>query len=458
MQINGTTTAYAEFLSAKQRRWKPIGFTPESMNPFLFDWQSRIVRWALKLGRAALFADCGLGKTICQLEWARQVHWKTNGQVIIFAPLAVGKQTEAEAARFGLPGRYVRSHAGDPVIVTNYEMLEHFDPSRLSGIVLDESSILKALDGKTRKRLTEFASGIEYRLCCTATPAPNDHMELGNHAEFLGVLTVQEMLAEYFTHDGGETSKWRLKRHATKEYWQWLCSWAVAIEKPSDFGGSDDGFVLPDLRMHHVCVDSPNGNHLFAMDAQTLNERRQARRESLESRLRACSEIVARKDGAVLIWCDLNIESEALAKAIPNAVEVRGSHDREFKESAMLWFASGKFERLVSKSSICGFGMNWQHCSTVIFFGISDSYESFYQAVRRCWRFGQKNPVDCYIITSEAEGAVVRNIERKERQAAEMRHGMVEAMRTHHDIDRVISQSNGYLPMRLPDWISTYGS
>jgi hypothetical protein len=428
---------YESFLTRKTKRAIASGFDPGEMSPHLFEWQRRVVALACRHGRYALFEDCGLGKTIQQLEWARLVRLFTGLPVLVLAPLAVGRQTEREAAKFGIDGaRYVRAPSNDSIQIANYEIVDRFDPERFGGIVLDESSILKAIDGKTRMALTDFAASIPYRLCATATPAPNDHMELGNHAEFLGVMTSTEMLATFFCHDGGETSKWRLKGHARKEFWRWVCSWAVAIQKPSDVGGDDDGFILPPLNLHQVTVASKSdGIHLFSMEAKTLDERRAARRASLADRVAATAALVAQEPGEQwLIWCDLNAESEALATAIPRAVEVRGSDRPEDKESRLLGFTTGDPHHLDSKPSIAAWGMNYQHCARTAFVGLSDSFEQFYQAVRRVWRFGQTRAVEAYVVTSEAEGAVVRNIERKQRQAEEMMSEMVSAMAEQHEL------------------------
>ena len=431
---------YRKFLDSKQRRARACGFTPHELPDKLFDWQQRITEWACKGGRTAIFSDCGTGKTAMQLAWADAVRRHTKGYVLIVAPLAVGHQTEREGEKFGVQARYMKSaydlRESDRIIITNYERIASFDSSMFSGIVLDESSILKSIDGKTRKALTEFSADIPYRLCCTATPSPNDYMELGNHAEYLGVMKASEMLATFFVHDGGETSKWRLKGHAEKEFWRWVCSWAVAIKKPSDIGGSDEGFNLHALIMNQCEVDvDEDGIHLFPMEASTLAERRAARKNSLASRVARAAKIVAEDpDEPWLIWCNLNAESEALKKSIPNSIEVRGSDPSDFKEEALRGFAEGMEHVLISKPSICGHGMNFQRCARVLFVGLSDSYEQFYQAVRRCWRFGQTREVKCYIVTATTEGAVVRNIERKERDAIRMMEGMVRAMKEEHEL------------------------
>ena len=421
---------YEEFLATKTKSFDPVGLTGDvEINTKLFPFQRDIVRWSLRRGRAAIFADCGLGKTPMQLEWARHI----PGDVLILAPLAVAAQTVREGAKFGVPVSYARhrSEIKDRITITNYEMLDRFDVSRFAGVVLDESSILKSYDGKTRTQIIESFSSTPYRLACTATPAPNDHMELGNHAEFLGAMSRVEMLSMFFVHDGGETQKWRLKGHAQQDFWQWVCSWAMMLRKPSDLCYDDDGFALPDLRIHNVSVeyDLPMEGELFPRDASTLQDRIAARRDTTESRVADCAAIVNASSGPFLVWCNLNSESEALKRAIHGAVEIKGSDSQEHKERSMIGFADGSIRVLVTKPSIAGFGMNWQHCAQMAFVGLSDSYEQYYQAVRRCWRFGQTKTVDCYVITSSIEGAVVANIKRKEAEAMQMAEEMTANMR-----------------------------
>ena len=423
---------YAEFLAKKAITDNPSGLTGHiAINPMLFDFQADIVRWALHRGRAAIFADCGLGKTPMQLEWARAVHERTSNDVLIVAPLAVSSQTVREGVKFGVDVQhcYDQSDFNGGIAITNYERLHRFEPDAFGAIVLDESSILKSFTGKYRTQLIEDWGQTEYRLACTATPAPNDFMELGNHAQFLGAMTRQEMLSMFFVHDGGETQKWRLKGHAESEFWKWLCSWAVMIRKPSDLGYDDGDFVLPKLHIHQITVETDtHTDTLFPMEAQTLQERQRARKDSTADRVAKCAEIINGDKEPWLCWCNLNDESAALSNTIADAVEVKGSDKPEHKEKSMLGFSSGDVRRLVTKPSIAGFGMNWQHCSNVAFVGLSDSYEQFYQAVRRCWRFGQKKDVHCYIITADTEGAVVKNIERKERDAERMAENMVKHM------------------------------
>lgn len=421
---------YLEFVTSKRIALGNAGLLDiPALNPDLYDFQSEIVALALRKGRFALFCDCGLGKTPMQLEWAKHV----PGPVLILAPLAVAQQTVREGEKFGVPVKYLReggAFSAPKISITNYEMLEHFDPTLYAGVVLDESSILKSYDGHFRNQIVSAFRNTPYRLACTATPAPNDYMELGNHSEFLGVLTRTEMLSTFFVHDGGDTSKWRLKRHAEKDFWHWVCSWAVMVRKPSDLGYEDNDFILPELETHDIAVqvDKPTDGRLFSLPAITLEERRHARSGSVDERAQQVAEIAAlRPDEPWIIWCNLNSESEAAARMIPGAIELRGSEDRDIKAIKMLDFSSGKIRVLVTKPSIAGFGMNWQHCSNVVFLGLSDSYEQFYQAVRRCWRFGQKRPVNCYIVTSSNEGAVTENIKRKEKDSARLAEEMVKA-------------------------------
>ena len=423
--------SYADFLGHKAVVAPACGLPDVlALHEALFPFQRDAVAWALRRGRAALFEDCGLGKTLQQLEWARHI----PGDVLILAPLAVAKQTVTEGARFGIPVRYCRSAAErvSGITITNYEMLEHFDPADFAGIVLDESSILKAYDGKTRTRIIEAFRETPYRLACTATPAPNDYMELGNHAEFLGVMTRAEMLSMFFVHDGGETQVWRLKGHAERDFWRWLASWSIMIRKPSDLGYDDGDFVLPPLRYHeHVlAVESPTDGMLFALEAVTLQDRIAARRDSISERVAECARLVNGSKEAWVVWCALNSESEALARAIPDAIEVKGSDSPESKEAALHAFGSGRARVIVSKPSIAGWGLNWQHCHNQVFVGLSDSWESFYQAARRCYRFGQTSPVNVHLIIASTEGAVLKNIKDKEAAATVMADNLVEHMRS----------------------------
>jgi len=421
---------YEEFRESKRINDAPTGLSviPE-LNPMLFDFQRDIVSWALKRGRAAIFADCGMGKTIMQLEWARHI----PGNILILAPLAVSDQTIREAAKFHeedilySPDGSIKSR----VTITNYERIEHFNPDDFNGIVLDESSILKSYTGKYRTDLIERFGSVPFRLACTATPAPNDFMELGNHSEFLGAMTRTEMLSMFFVHDGGDTQSWRVMGHGEDKFWEWVCSWAVMIRKPSDLGYDDGSFTLPPLTIEQVTVhtETPSEGCLFAMEAQSLQERQKARRASISDRVMAAVDLIAKNpDEQWIVWCDLNDESASLSKLIPGAVEVKGGDSDEHKKSSMLGFANGTVKILVSKPSIAGWGMNFQKCHNEIFVGLSDSYEQFYQAARRCWRFGQVSPVSIYVVTADTEGAVVKNIQRKEEDARRMAEMMVENM------------------------------
>jgi superfamily II DNA or RNA helicase len=452
---------YDTFLAGKRVAVDPVGFEVpiDAINPMLFDWQRAIVRWALHRGRAALFEDCGLGKTPQQIEWARNVCQHTGGNVLILAPLAVAAQTQREGRKFGVDVTLCRTCADvrPGVNVANYERLHHFTPDQFTGIVLDESSILKAFDGVTRKQIQDFAAGIKYRLACTATPAPNDLIELTNHAEFLDVMSGKEIIALFFKQDGNTTHAWRLKGHARDAFWSWMAEWSVAIRRPSDIGYADGKFKLPPLNLHHITVDGkPTDGFLFSMEAQTLLERREARRASMADRVAATAGLANETDDQWLVWCDLNAESDALTRAIYGAVEVKGSDTPEHKETALNDFAQGKIRVLVSKPSIAGFGMNFQCCRNVAFVGLSDSYEAFYQAVRRCWRFGQTRPVECYVIAADTEGAVVSNIDRKERQATQMFDEIVKKMAV-HELNRQQKRNemeyNPTMEMILPEWL-----
>ena len=416
---------YDDFIVEKLSTVPPTGLAvvPDLHRYQMFPHQSDLVAWAIKRGRAAIFADTGLGKSRMQIAWADCVRAAAGGYVLILAPLAVAQQTVREGADIGVLVRHVRDMAEvkEPgIYVTNYDRLHRFDCSRFGAVVLDESSCIKHHDTKTLRTLLEAFRSTAFKLCATATPAPNDWTELGTHAEFLGICTRAEMLAEFFTHDGGETSVWRLKGHARTIFWQWVVAWGALIRKPSDLGHDDGAYSLPDLHLHEhsVEVDSPTNGMLFALEAQTLSERRGARRASMADRVTECAAICNSEPGEPwVVWCDLNAEGDALTAAIDGAVQIAGSDDVEVKEQRLQDFAVGRIRVLVSKPSICGFGLNWQHSARMAFVGVTDSFEAYYQAVRRCWRFGQTRPVHVHIFASESEGAVVANLKRKERDA-----------------------------------------
>lgn len=460
---------YRKFLENKKIESISSGFVVDKskLNPAAFQWQRDVVAWALRKGRCSLFEDCGLGKTLQQLMFAGEVVRHTGRPVLILAPLAVAPQTVAEGIKFGEPVKQAR-HQDDitmpGVYITNYEIAHHFDFSAFSGVVLDESSILKDFSSKTRTFLTDVCRDVEYKLCCTATPSPNDYTELGNHAEFLGIMSRTEMLATFFVHDGGNTSSWRLKGHAKNAFFDWVASWACCMTSPADLGYPGDGYTLPPLRVHEhivrvaVLEDSEGQTMLYSPTVQTLSERRSARRNSLDARVQKAAEIANGSDEQCLIWCDLNDESAALADAVEQSVEVRGTDTPEHKVDSMQGFSAGTMKCLVSKPSIAGWGMNWQQCNRMIFVGLSDSFEAYYQAVRRCWRFGQQNPVDVHIIISDAEGAVKANIEKKQADARALTAQLVQFTKNilRADIQATARISENYLafePMKLPTWL-----
>jgi len=449
---------YEQFILRKSSQpvnAESIQIPADGLNSALYPFQKDIVRWALAKGRAAVFADCGLGKTAMQLVWADQVCQHRGGSVLILAPLAVSIQTVVEGMKFGVDVTLCeRAEDIKPgVNITNYEKLDKFRGCAFTGVVLDESSILKSFTGKTRNQIINFFSTTPFRLACTATPAPNDFMELGNHAEFLGIMSYAEMLAMFFVHDGGQTSKWRLKGHAEDIFWQWMGNWAVVMGSPADLGYQLDGYDLPALRVHEITADG----EAPTAEPMTLTQRREARKETLEQRCKAAAELVNASEEQWLIWCDLNAESALLTHLIEGASEVKGSDKPQQKTENMMGFSSRQLKCLVTKPSIAGFGMNWQQCHNMIFVGLSDSYEQYYQAVRRCWRFGQKNPVDVYLVISSKEGCVKENIERKQADCEKMRLAMVEQSReiTKQELQSTCRISTPYQPeteMQFPLW------
>ena len=424
---------YDEFIDSKTKVMAPVGFEPYPITVQMFEWQKYVTRWAIRQGRAALLEDCGCGKTIQQLEWSRQVAAHTNSPVLILTPLAVAHQTAHEGDKFGITARVVENQeqvkAGPGIWITNYEKLEHFDPSAFSGVVLDESSILKAFTGKTRIALTEAFSRTPYRLCCTATPSPNDYTEFGQHAAFLGICSPAQMLATFFINDTFNTGDWRLKGHAEDEFWKWLASWAACISKPSDIGFPDDGYDLPALRMHQVTVevdelvDVPEGE-LFRTATLSATTMHKEMRLTSNGRAKRVAELVNSNKKPWLVWCNTNDEADHLVRLLPDAAEVRGSDTTKHKEEAVDGFISGKYRILISKPSICGQGLNLQHCCHVAFVGLSYYFEDFYQALRRSYRFGQKNEVHAYIVQAATEGAILQNINRKIEQHKTMQESM----------------------------------
>ncbi len=458
---------YQSFVRQKSDSVQPVGFTPELPDSYqLMPHQSSLVEWACKRGRAAIFADTGLGKSRMQIAWANQVVMRTGGMVLILAPLAVAAQTVAEGAAIGVAVHQCRDESDlqDGINITNYDRLHRFDCSRFVGVVLDESSVIKHHDSKTLAVLLDAFGNTPYKLCATATPAPNDWTELGTHAEFLGVRKQVEMLAEFFVHDAAETQVWRLKGHARAMFWKWVASWGALVRSPADLGFDASRYVLPTLHAHQHVIEQEHcpesTGELFAREAQTLMDRRDARRNSLVDRVRACAELVNADSEPWIVWCDLNAESDALCAAIPGAVEVRGSDSPEVKERRLIDFADGRVRVLVSKPSICGFGLNWQHCARMAFVGVTDSWEAYYQAVRRCWRFGQKREVHVHVFASSAEGAVLANLARKEADAKAMADAMSKETlgAIQAEILGASKESNEYNPCRkiaLPAFLRT---
>lgn len=449
---------YNDFIQSKAITTTASGINVElsELNQNLFKFQADIVKWALAKGKAAIFAGCGDGKTAMQLEWAEQVRKRTGGKVLIVAPLAVSTQTKREGEKFGIKVHISTSQEDtvqDEINITNYEKLDKFIGKEFTAIVLDESSILKSFSGKIRNQIITMFQNTPYKLACTATPAPNDYMELGNHSEFLGVMTRAEMLAMYFVHDGGQTSKWRLKGHAADLFWKWLSSWCVVIDDPKELGYDIDGYDLPKLNIHQIIVDGEN-----AIDETlTLSEKRGARHKSLDLRCSAAADLVNNSDDVWLCWCDLNDEAKCLNQKINNSINVQGSDTSDSKSTSMLEFAAGNVKCLITKPKIAGYGMNWQNCHNMIFVGISDSFEAYYQAVRRCWRFGQKKDVDVYIIISAKEGSVKQNIERKESDNEKMRKHLIDLTKdiTKRELQATCRISAEYIAqtqMILPKW------
>jgi hypothetical protein len=464
------TTTYAEFLDRKRKVAPDAGVTINAgdVHPSLFPFQRELVRWAVRKGRAAVFADTGLGKTRIQVEWARALRERT----LILAPLAVAHQTIAEAAAIGVEVVYVHNGADEDHLdrqrdrqvlrITNYERLHLFDPTVFGAVVLDESSILKSFSGTTKKALVSGFTNTRFRLACTATPAPNDLEELCNHADFLGVMKPQEMRSTFFIADSrGEFMRYRLKRHARDAFFQWLASWAMAVKRPSDLGFDDGPFELPglDITPHFIDTDYVPDGQLFSTGMHGVTEQSTVRRSTMADRVAAALEVVhAEPDKPWLIWCGLNDEAAAMAAGVPDAVNVQGSDTTERKAAALLDFAEGRTRVLVTKPSLAGFGMNFQRCARMVFVGLGYSYEQYYQALRRCHRFGQTRPVEAHIVLSEPERDIYSTVLAKERQALELSGGLLEGMRDHGRAQLFAGTSKGDAyepsqPLTLPTWM-----
>lgn len=424
------STAYAEFLTTKRVRFvgEGIDVSDANVSPILFPFQRDLVRWAVRKGRCAIFADTGLGKTFMQLEWARLLGRNT----LIIAPLSVAKQTTNEAAKLGITVTLCRSECDirPGICVTNYEMASKFDPARFDAVVLDESSILKAIDGQTRRVLTENFADTPYRLCCTATPAPNDIAEIANHSEFIGIMSRPDMLASFFVHD---ENGWRLKGHAKDQFFRWLSSWAMSIQLPSDLGYADDGYILPPLTIapHFTKSDYVPDGSLFFLGLKGIQDRHMVRRGTLNERSQSVIDLVNADDDQWIVWCGLNDESKTTSQGIRGAIEVSGSDSIDSKTAAFEGFLSGAHRVIVSKPKVCGFGMNFQHCHKMAFVGLSDSWESYYQCIRRCYRFGQTKEVEAHIVLSELEREIYTNVMRKEKQATTMSRELIESVQTY---------------------------
>lgn len=451
---------YREFLESKRVKSFSHGIEVcrESLHPKSFEFQKDIALWSLRKGRCAIFADTGLGKSLMEIEW----HRHTSDRGLIAAPLAVAKQMVREGEKWGIPVTYARCEDDAPksgIAITNYDMLRHFDPRRYGSFSLNESSIIKSFTSSIRNQIMEEWRVVPLRLASTATPAPNDYMELGNHAEFLGIMSRTEMLAEYFVHDGGDTSKWRLKGHAEEDFWKWIATWAIAIRKPSDFGYSDDAYNLPPLTTieHIITNQTAISETLFHTEALTLNDQRKSKRQTQGSRVEKMAAIVAQEpEESWIIWCELNSEGDALEKAIPGAVQVQGSDSLDFKEIAMMDFVDGKIRSLISKSSIFGFGMNWQHCARIGHVGLDHSFERRYQGIRRCWRFGQTREVICHDVYADTETAILRNLKRKQEEAKQMQDAMIAQMQSVHSLTASKAEKNPYtsaVKMSLPTFL-----
>ena len=452
---------YEDFLNQKTHEGALHGFDPVWMPPQLFDFQVALVTWAIQKGRAAIFADCGLGKTAMQLTWAENVARHTGNPVLILTPLAVAAQTIREGEKFGIECH--RSSDGTVpgrIVITNYERLDHFKPADFSGVVCDESSILKSFDGARRNEITDFMRKVPYRLLATATAAPNDFIELGTSSEALGYMGHMDMIARFFKNDQnnlssrrmyGEAPKWRFKGHAEQPFWRWVTSWARACRRPSDLGFDDGRFTLPPLNeIDHLIETStvPEGM-LFAMPATDLREQRAEKKRTVQERCEQVASMVGNTGQPALVWCHLNEEGNLLQQLIPDAVQVSGSDRDDVKESRLIDFAEGRSRVLITKPKIGAWGLNFQQCSHITYFP-SHSFEQYYQSVRRCWRFGQKNPVTVDIILTEGERRIMENLQRKRGQAERMFANLVSEMNNSLAIAKSSYRSQS---ITIPSWM-----
>lgn len=458
---------YSEFLQSKAIVASPSGMesTP-SLKSHLFPFQRHSVEFALRCGSAGLFLSTGLGKTACELEWAFHAAEQSNGRALILTPLAVARQIEAEGRRWDYPIRVVRSQddVQDGINVCNYDRMDRLDPAQFGAVVLDESSIIKNFTGKTSMALIKAFSQHRWRLSATATPAPNDHQELGTQCEFLGVMSMNDMLVRWFINDSNDTGTWRLKGYARDSYWDWMASWSRMANHPRDLGDDTaQGYDLPELRIlhHHAAASAIKlDGVLFASDVSATGIH-ELKRQTTEERAKSVAAILEDKTSPFIVWVDTDYESDAVKKAIgpmfgKRLVEVKGSLSIDAKEDAIQRFGSGDAQGILTKSSITGWGLNWQHCDTMVFAGRSFSYESWYQAVRRCWRFGQKNPVTVHVVVAEGEDSIGRVLDRKSDDNEKMKQEMVSAMRRSIGIAAARHQL-AYKPQydgRMPQWFA----
>ena len=465
------TDAYSEFIKTKHVKPVTTGFNLpiEYITERAKEWQRKVVQWSLKRGRAALFEDTGLGKTFQQLLWAKQVAGHTNGRVLLHCPIGVRQQTKNEATKFGIDCDVVIADddtklPSTGIVIVNYEKLHKFDTKKFTGVVLDESSILKSFTGSIKRKLCEEWQHTNFRLACTATPSPNDHMELGNHAQFLGIMNSNEMLSRWFFNDTMNAGGYKILPHGEADFWDWVATWAACVSMPSDIGGSDDGYILPKLtRFDHTVVptdDEPDEGCLFRVERElTATTVHKEKRRTTIDRARKVAEIVESEPGEPwLIWCDTNYEADELMKSVRDCVDLRGNESEKSKEAKLAGFSDGTIRRLITKPTVAGFGLNWQHCRRMAFIGLSYSYEQYYQAVRRCWRFGQTSEVHAHVVMAESEAAILKTNERKQKQHAQMQQAMRESINRSHELsagsDKSLNKFNAIKKMEMPTWLS----
>lgn len=455
---------YEAFLYNKSQLGGMYGFKPTFYPSMAFDFQKALIDWSVQKGRGGVFADCGLGKSLIELAYAQNIVERTNGNVLLLTPIAVGAQMQLEAEKFGIETARSRdSKIKGKITISNYEMLHHFNPSDFEGIICDESSILKNFRGIYKQQITAFSRKIKYRLLATATAAPNDFIELGTSSEALGYLGYMDMLSRFFVNDQNncatnkrgrftDETKWRLKGHAHGHFWRWVTSWARALRSPSDMGFSDDGYILPELIENDIelkDLDCAPDGMLFSVPAVGLKEQRDERRATIVHRCEEAARRVLAIDDYSVTWCNLNPEGDLLEKIIPGAVQISGRDSDDSKEEKLVAFSRGEIKRLITKPKIGAWGLNWQHCNYTVFFP-THSYEQYYQVLRRFLRFGQKRPVRADLIFTEGDANIIANLQRKKRQADEMFIQLVNEMNNSLSIngDRNFTKST-----EVPSWL-----